>query len=92
METNVSKKYFLQHTSSTLKIMSLSNVNFKEMFENNSFFQFVSKCYLHIIFIIMFILFIVEFFYVTTKNPDDLFKGDFFAKYVNMSNRFLKQN
>lgn len=71
--------------------MSTSNMNLKEIIENNSFLRFVSKCYLHIIFIVMFILFLIEFFYLMSKNPDDLLKGDFFAKYLNISSKFLKQ-
>lgn len=63
----------------------------EETVNNNSFLKFVSRCYLQIIFFIMFILFLIEFIYLFKKNPEDLVNGDFFAKYVNMTNKFLKQ-
>lgn len=70
--------------------MYLPKLNMEEI-KDNSFFQFVSKCYLHIIFIVMFILFLVEFFYLFNKNPEDLMKSDFFVKYLNMSSKLIKQ-
>ena len=67
----------------------VSNLNIEEMTQN-PFLKFISKCYLHVIFIVMFILFLIEFFYLFKKNPDDLFKGDFFTKYLNITNKFIK--
>lgn len=67
------------------------NLNVEELANNNRFFRIVSKCYLQIILLVVFILFVIEFFYLFQKNPNDLISGDFFTKYLNLTNKVIKQ-
>jgi hypothetical protein len=69
----------------------MDNSNFSETIKNNVIFKFVSKCYLHIISLIIIILFLTEFFYLYKNNPSDIMKGDFFHKYLNISNSIISK-
>jgi len=70
----------------------MENNNFEESFKNSAIYKFISKCYLHILSVIIFILFLIEFIYLLKQNPNDIVKSDFFHKYLNISNNIISKN